>query len=175
MTNGRITKLPIQGKSYAPLVDPCDNEPSPPLSNDDDDDDDDDDQRTDDEHTDDEPNCERRASLLDESTRRLLVLGTIRPSKTFYKDLSDGDIEHLMEYFHRIRVNNRTMTSDQINHELASRLTEYKPKICKCDATRTDVPSSHGPLFSFRLYTCDQHAGETCGTYHRDSRATIRH
>lgn len=75
---------------------------------------------------------ERRSSLLTENTRRLLVLGSIRPSKTFYKDLPEGDVEYLMEYFRRMRQHNRTLTSDEINQELTKKLGEYKPKICPC-------------------------------------------
>ena len=76
-------------------------------------------------------NRERRSSLLNENTRRLLVLGTIRPSKTFYKDLPKDDADHLMEYFHRMRNTNQKMTSEEINQEFETKFTEYKPKICK--------------------------------------------
>ena len=79
------------------------------------------------------PNArERRASLLTENTRRLLVLGSIRPSRTFYKDLPESDVEYLMEYFRRMRQHNRTVNSDEINQELTKKLGEYKPKICQC-------------------------------------------
>ncbi|CAF5181458.1 unnamed protein product, partial [Rotaria magnacalcarata] len=54
-------------------------------------------------------NIEQRNSLLNEYARRLLILGTIRPSKTFYKDLSEDDVEHLMEYFRRMRKSNRKL------------------------------------------------------------------
>ena len=76
-------------------------------------------------------NRESRPSLLNDSARRLLILGTIRPSRTFYKDLPESDVEHLMEYFRRMRNANRKMTSEEINQELKSKFTEYKPKICK--------------------------------------------
>jgi len=75
-------------------------------------------------------NTERRASLLNDSARRLLVLGTIRPSKTFYKDLPTADVEHLMEYFQRMRHVNRRITSEEINQELKAKSIEYKPKMC---------------------------------------------
>jgi hypothetical protein len=76
-------------------------------------------------------NNEQRSSLLSENARRLLVLGTIRPSKTFYKNLSESDIQYLMEYFHRMKNTNRKMTSEEINQELKKTLIEYKPKMCK--------------------------------------------
>lgn len=71
------------------------------------------------------------SSVLNEYARRLLILGTIRPSKTFYKDLPEADVEHLMEYFRRMRKTNRIMTSEEINQELQSQFIEYKPKVCK--------------------------------------------
>ncbi|CAF0801297.1 unnamed protein product [Didymodactylos carnosus] len=71
---------------------------------------------------------ERRSSLLNENARRLLILGTIRPSKTFYNHFPDEDIEHLMDYFKRIR-NKTTRTSDEINSDLKQTYVEYKPKI----------------------------------------------
>ena len=74
---------------------------------------------------------QRRTSLLTDNTRRLLVLGSIRPSRTFYKDLPEGDVEYLMEYFRRMRQHNRKMTSEEINQELTTKLGEYKPKICE--------------------------------------------
>jgi hypothetical protein len=76
-------------------------------------------------------NVEQRSSLLNDSARRLLVLGTIRPSKSFYRDLPASDIQHLMEYFKRMRNANRKISSEEINQELITKSTEYKPKICK--------------------------------------------
>ncbi|CAF1215086.1 unnamed protein product [Adineta steineri] len=73
-------------------------------------------------------NRERRPSLLNENTRRLLLLGTIRPSKTFYKDLPEVDVEQLMEYFRRMRNTNIKMTSEEISQELKTQFTEYKSK-----------------------------------------------
>ncbi|CAF2468341.1 unnamed protein product [Rotaria sp. Silwood2] len=72
---------------------------------------------------------ERRPSLLNENARRLLILGTIRPSKTFYKNLSDADADHLMEYFRRMKNTHQKMTSDEIHQELTTKFVEYKPKI----------------------------------------------
>ncbi|UJR33819.1 hypothetical protein I4U23_021243 [Adineta vaga] len=72
---------------------------------------------------------ERRPSLLNDSARRLLVLGTIRPSKTFYKNLPDADAEHLMEYFRRMKHTQQRATSEEINEELAAKIVEYKPKM----------------------------------------------
>ncbi|CAF1073691.1 unnamed protein product [Adineta ricciae] len=74
-------------------------------------------------------NYERRASLLDDNARRLLVLGTIRPSKTFYRNLPDADAEHLMEYFRRMKQTQQRVTSEEINEELATKIVEYKPKM----------------------------------------------
>ena len=76
-------------------------------------------------------NYERRTSLLDDNARRLLVLGTIRPSKTFYRNLPDADAEHLMEYFRRMKQTQQRITSEEINEELATKIVEYKPKMCK--------------------------------------------
>jgi len=76
-------------------------------------------------------NDEHRSSLLNENARRLLVLGTIRPSKTFYKNLPEADVDHLMEYFRRMKNAPQKMTSEEINQELATKFVEYKPKICK--------------------------------------------
>lgn len=76
-------------------------------------------------------NEEQRSSLLNDNARRLLVLGTIRPSKSFYKDLPASDIEHLMEYFQRMRHSNRKISSEEINQELKTKSVEYKPKMCK--------------------------------------------
>ncbi|CAF4366955.1 unnamed protein product, partial [Adineta steineri] len=73
-------------------------------------------------------NRERRPSLLNDNTRRLLLLGTIRPSKTFYKDLPEVDVEQLMEYFRRMRNTNIKMTSEEINQELKTQFTGYKSK-----------------------------------------------
>ncbi len=84
-----------------------------------------------DEDDDKNPNNERRKSLLNEYARRLLILGTIRPSKTFYKDLPESDVEYLMEYFRRMRITNRKLTSEEINQELKTKFIEYTPKICK--------------------------------------------
>ncbi|CAF2927069.1 unnamed protein product [Rotaria sp. Silwood2] len=74
-------------------------------------------------------NSEQGSSLLNEYARRLFILGTIRPSKTFYKDLPEADVEHLMEYFRRMRKTNRTITSEEINQELQNKFVQYKPKI----------------------------------------------
>jgi len=74
---------------------------------------------------------ERRPSLLNDSARRLLMLGTIRPSKTFYRNLPQADADHLMEYFRRMKNTNQRVTSEEINEELATKIVEYKPKICK--------------------------------------------
>lgn len=76
-------------------------------------------------------NGDQRPSVLNENARRLLVLGTIRPSRTFYRDLPAADIEHLMEYFQKMRNSNRKMTSEEINQELSNKSVEYKPKMCK--------------------------------------------
>lgn len=76
-------------------------------------------------------NREHQASSLNDNTRRLLVLGTIRPSKTFYKNLSDNDVNHLMDYFRRMKNTQQKVTSEDINQELATKYREYKPKICK--------------------------------------------
>jgi hypothetical protein len=82
-------------------------------------------------HDDEEhPSGERRPSLLNESSRRLLILGTIRPSRSFYKDLPESDVEYLMEYFRRMKITNKKVSSEEINQELKTKLTEYKPKIC---------------------------------------------
>jgi len=82
---------------------------------------------------DDEENLksEQNSSVLNENARRLLVLGTIRPSKTFYKNLPEADVEHLMEYFRRMKNTHQRKTSEEINQELATKFVEYKPKICK--------------------------------------------
>ncbi|CAF1061835.1 unnamed protein product [Rotaria sordida] len=80
---------------------------------------------------------ERRSSLLNDNARRLLILGTIRPSRTFYKDLPEDDVEHLMEYFRRMRKTHRTITSEEINQELQNKFIEYKPKIFFDSATVT--------------------------------------
>jgi hypothetical protein len=74
---------------------------------------------------------EPQSSLLNKNARRLLVLGTIRPSKTFYKNLPEADVDHLMEYFRRMKQTPQRMTSEEINQELAAKFIEYKPKICK--------------------------------------------
>lgn len=83
------------------------------------------------EEVEDNSNVERRSSILNNSARRLLVLGTIRPSKTFYRDLPASDVQYLMEYFQRMRNTNRKISSDEINRELTTKSTEYKPKMCK--------------------------------------------
>lgn len=74
---------------------------------------------------------ERRPSLLTENARRLMTLGTIRPSKTFYKHLPAADVNHLMNYFRRMKTTNQRLTSEEINQELADKHVEYKPKICE--------------------------------------------
>ena len=79
-------------------------------------------------------NPDQRPSVLNESARRLLVLGTIRPSRTFYRDLPAADIEHLMEYFQKMRNSNRKITSEEINQELSNKSVEYKPKMCKLNS-----------------------------------------
>ena len=81
---------------------------------------------------------ENRASLLNDNARRLLILGTIRPSKTFYKNLSESDVEHLMKYFRRMKTTHRRMTSEEIHEELTTQFVEYKPKICEF-SNRHDV------------------------------------
>ena len=73
----------------------------------------------------------RRSSLLDDNARRLLLLGTIRPSKTFYKNLPEADVDHLMNYFRRMKTSNQTVSSEELNEELATTNAEYKSKICK--------------------------------------------
>ncbi|UJR13486.1 hypothetical protein I4U23_000500 [Adineta vaga] len=78
---------------------------------------------------------ERRLSFLNENTRRLFRLGTIRPSKTFYKDLPEADVDELMEYFRRIRHKNQQMTSEEFNQEYQTQFKGYKPKIF-FDSTR---------------------------------------
>ncbi|CAF3678522.1 unnamed protein product [Rotaria sp. Silwood1] len=82
-------------------------------------------------------NREQPSSLLNDYARRLFILGTIRPSKTFYKDLPQDDVEHLMEYFRRMRKTNQTLTSEEINQELQNKFVEYKPKIFFDSATVT--------------------------------------
>jgi hypothetical protein len=79
-------------------------------------------QSNDDEH--------ERSSSLNDHARRLLLLGTIRPSKTFYKHMSDADAGHLMDYFRQMKANNQRVTSDEINEELGKQTVEYKSKIC---------------------------------------------
>jgi hypothetical protein len=74
---------------------------------------------------------EPQSSLLNENARRLLVLGTIRPSKTFYKNLPEADVDHLMEYFRRMKNTHQPISSEEINQQLATKFVEYKPKICK--------------------------------------------
>jgi hypothetical protein len=74
---------------------------------------------------------EQSSSLLNENARRLLILGTIRPSKTFYKNLPDADVKHLMEYFRRMKLTQQRMSPEEIHEELANKFVEYKPKICK--------------------------------------------
>lgn len=86
--------------------------------------------------TDDNVKRECRSSLLNENARRLLVLGTIRPSKTFYKNLPDADVDHLMEYFRRMKNTQRKVTSEEINEEFSNKYVEYKPKICKFTITK---------------------------------------
>lgn len=89
------------------------------------------DQPQDDGEDNDDPNRERRSSLLNENARRLLILGTIRPSRTFYKNISEADADHLMEYFRKMKASHQKLTSEEINQELSTKLVEYKPKICK--------------------------------------------
>ena len=72
-----------------------------------------------------------QTGLLNDNARRLLVLGTIRPSRTFYKNLPEADVDHLMEYFRRMKHTQQRLTSEEINAELATKYVEYKPKICK--------------------------------------------
>jgi hypothetical protein len=74
---------------------------------------------------------EPQLGLLNDSARRLLVLGTIRPSRSFYRNLPEADVNHLMEYFRRMKHSQRRMTSEEINAELATKYVEYKPKMCK--------------------------------------------
>ncbi|CAF3473703.1 unnamed protein product [Rotaria sordida] len=86
---------------------------------------------------------ERRPSLLNDNARRLLILGTIRPSKTFYKNLSDADADHLMEYFRRMKTTHQRMTSEEIHQELTTKFVEYKPKIFFDSATVTKSQVTH--------------------------------
>lgn len=72
-----------------------------------------------------------QSGVLDANARRLLVLGTIRPSRTFYRNLPEADVNHLMDYFRRMKQTQQRVTSDEINQELATKYVEYKPKICK--------------------------------------------
>ena len=76
-------------------------------------------------------NPEQGSGLLNDNARRLLILGTIRPSKTFYKHLPEADVNHLMEYFRKMKTANQRMTSEEIHEELSNKYVEYKPKICK--------------------------------------------
>ena len=69
-------------------------------------------------------------SALDDNARRLLLLGTIRPSRTFYRNLPESEVNHLMTYFRRMKQANQKVTSEEINQELAAKHVEYKPKIC---------------------------------------------
>jgi len=85
----------------------------------------------DDDGNDEDLKPEHQSGLFNENARRLLVLGTIRPSKTFYKNLPEADVDHLMEYFRRMKNIQQRMTSEEINQELATKFVEYKPKICK--------------------------------------------
>ncbi len=73
---------------------------------------------------------EHQSGLLNDNARRLLVLGTIRPSRSFYKNLPEADVNHLMEYFRRMKHTQR-LTSEEINEELAAKYVQYKPKMCK--------------------------------------------
>ncbi|CAF1603823.1 unnamed protein product [Rotaria magnacalcarata] len=82
-----------------------------------------------DDNNNDDSKHERRSSLLNENARRLLILGTIRPSKTFYKNLSDADADHLMEYFRKMKTSHQRLTSEEIHQELSTKFVEYKPKI----------------------------------------------
>ena len=95
----------------------------------------DDDNKNDDEDDDDgnkrTVDQKRRSSLLDDSARRLLRLGTIRPSKTFYKNLPEADVDHLMNYFRRLKSSNQAVSSEELNDELATTNVGYKPKICE--------------------------------------------
>ncbi len=77
------------------------------------------------------PDAEWRKGLLSEGARRLFVLGTIRPSRTFYRNLPASDVQYLMDYFQRMRNSNRKVSSEEINQELTNKSTEYKPKMCK--------------------------------------------
>lgn len=73
----------------------------------------------------------KHSPVLNENARRLMMLGTIRPSKTFYKNLPDADINHLMTYFRRMKATNQRPPTEEINRELSEQHVEYKPKICK--------------------------------------------
>ena len=79
-----------------------------------------------------EENVDQEVSTkkLDENARRLLMLGTIRPSRTFYRNLPEADVDHLMTYFRRMKQTNQKVNSEEINQELAAKHVEYKPKIC---------------------------------------------
>ena len=85
----------------------------------------------DEQRVDDDDQSDQQSALLNENARRLMVLGTIRPSKTFYKNLPQADINHLMDYFRRMKTTNQRVTSEELNQELATQHIEYKPKICK--------------------------------------------
>lgn len=78
-------------------------------------------------------NTNGQSGVLNDNARRLLVLGTIRPSRTFYRNLPEADVNHLMDYFRRMKQTQQRITSDEINEELATKYVEYKPKMCKCD------------------------------------------
>ncbi|CAF0875575.1 unnamed protein product [Adineta ricciae] len=92
----------------------------------------------------------RRPSLLNENTRRLPVLSTIRPSKTFYRDLPEADVDELMEYFRRMK--NTKMTSEAFNQEYQTQFKDYKLKIFfdSSHVTKTQVKTVE-KLFASRV------------------------
>ena len=90
----------------------------------------------DDEGDEENDNGDDQSGVLNENARRLLVLGTIRPSRTFYKNLPEADVNHLMDYFRRMKQTHHRVTSDEINQELATKYVEYKPKMCKSEFDR---------------------------------------
>ena len=84
-----------------------------------------------------------------ENARRLMTLGTLRPSKTFYRHLPAADVNHLMNYFRRMKTTNQRVTSEEFNQELADKHVEYKPKICEFLCLLLEHRSSPLLWFSF--------------------------
>ena len=107
-------------------------------------------------------NGDGQSGVLDANARRLLVLGTIRPSRTFYRNLPEADVNHLMDYFRRMKQTQQRVTSDEINQELAMKYVEYKPKMCKLiDGIFVDLMLIQ---FSFRFCLCYQRSSN----HHRE-------